>query len=498
MTLLPFPGLPLREKTVYAAVITDGIKAPGGALVHRDRDLEAALAVSGASSSDPKVAAAARAYAPFTAWLATQSGLAAHVVNVSVFTTGDFTSVMTILRQAVYEQAAAPVLAGLTYDGEDQAGVDQKFEGTYLSPNFQSGTPPYEMTGGEILFDAAGKPMLDHTETLKVAMTIPEGQMPAAGWPIVLYAHGTGGDYQSFIGDGSGREAARVTAADGSVIAQMAMISIDNVLNGSRVPPGTNVDLAFINLFNLPASRDNPKQGGLDDYQLLRLVKAIDVAAAPTTGQPIKFDPTRIYFKGHSEGGLTGPLFLVAEPEVKAALLSGAGAGLIQATLNKTNPVDLTKVLGALLRDPPDQFHPALSLAATYLDSTDPENYARLLFREPLPGIAPKSIFHTIGLIDTYAPVPVLKTFAIAMGCEPVEPMLDPIAGLDLAGLAWGTAPVVGNVAGGAATAVTLEYKQAGNDDGHFVIFDVPAAIAQSNRFLATHAATGVARLDPP
>jgi hypothetical protein len=34
--------------------------------------------------------------------------------------------------------------------------------------------------------------------------------------------------------------------------------------------------------------------------------------------------------------------------------------------------------------------------------------------------------------------------------------------------------------------------------DGHFVVFDVPSAIAQSNRFLATAAATGTARLDPP
>jgi hypothetical protein len=56
----------------------------------------------------------------------------------------------------------------------------------------------------------------------------------------------------------------------------------------------------------------------------------------------------------------------------------------------------------------------------------------------------------------------------------------------------------VNNVAGGSATGVLLEYNQKGRSDGHFVIFDVPAAIAQSNRFLATHATTGVARLEAP
>jgi hypothetical protein len=39
---------------------------------------------------------------------------------------------------------------------------------------------------------------------------------------------------------------------------------------------------------------------------------------------------------------------------------------------------------------------------------------------------------------------------------------------------------------------VLLEYKAPSGHDGHFVVFDVPDAIAQSNRFLAT------CRLDPP
>jgi hypothetical protein len=43
-----------------------------------------------------------------------------------------------------------------------------------------------------------------------------------------------------------------------------------------------------------------------------------------------------------------------------------------------------------------------------------------------------------------------------------------------------------------------LEYLQAGRKDGHFVIFDVPAAITQSNRFLAHDYVSGIAHLDPP
>ena len=103
-----------------------------------------------------------------------------------------------------------------------------------------------------------------------------------------------------------------------------------------------------------------------------------------------------------------------------------------------------------------------------------------------------------MGLIDHYTPVPNIKALAIAMGIQPAGPMLEPIDGLAFTTTQWAQAPITGNEAGGQATAVMLEYTAPTGHDGHFVVFDVPSAIAQSNRFLATHAATGTARLDPP
>jgi len=497
LALLPFPGVPLREKTTYAAILTDGIHAKGGGVVHRAGDLDAVLT---GSRTDDRIAAAKSAYAPLTDWLATQPGLAAHVVDATVFTTGDFTSIMFALRQAVLDQAPSPSLAGLKYDGEDQPGVDDVYEGTYQGPNFQTGTAPYlSGTGGAIAFDASGKPKLDHLETLRVAMTVPKGApMPAAGWPVVIYAHGTGGDYKSFLSDGSGRDAALIRDGSGNVITRIAMISIDQVVHGARVPPGTNYDLAFFNLKNLPAFRDNVKQGALDDFQLLRLVKNIHVATAPSTNAPIQFDPKHIYFKGHSQGGLTGPLFVAAEPEVQASIFSGAGGVIIYALLNKTQPVNIPAVVGALFHDPVDEFHPVLNLAQSYAESSDPENYARYYFREPPSGFAAKPIYQSLGIVDHYTPIPVIKALALAMGVQPVTPRLEPIDGLDLAGLTFGDPPVASNVAGGTATGVLLEYTAAPGSDGHFVAFDIPAAIQQSNRFLGTHVVSGTATLTKP
>lgn len=494
--LLPVPGFPLREKTTYAAVLTDGVHGTNGSSVKRDKDFDAVIK---GGSSDARIVAAAAAYKPLTDWLATQPGLTAKVMNATVFTTLDATSMMPRLRQAVLA-TPAPSLSGLSYKGEDAPGVDDIYEAMYTTPNFQVGSAPYLNTGGgQMILDASGIPQVQRMETLRVAMTIPKGApMPQAGWPIVLSAHGTGGDWKSFISDGSGHEAAKITDAAGNVIARMAMISIDLVNNGARVPPGTNVDLAFVNVNNIVAASASLKQGGADYFQLLRLVEGINVASAPTTGAPIKFDTAHIYFKGHSEGSSVGPLFLAYEPKVRAAILSGAGAGLIQGMLGKHKPIDIPTILGGFLNDPIDQFHPLLSLMQNFLESSDPGNYARLFFREPPNGQPPKSIFMTIGLTDNYTPFETAQALLLAAGLEPANPDLKELPLIGVGGVTWQNAPLMGNVAGHAATGVALEYMQKAGSDGHFVVFDIPAAIAQSNRFLGTDFVSGLAQLTTP
>jgi len=490
---LPESGFPFHEGHDIAVLITDGVHGTDGKPVERAADLDAVLGA--ASSSDAAIARAQTAYAPLEAWLAAHADVAKHVAGATYFNAGSSTKIMSDLRAAVYAQVPTPpTLDNLVYDGEDMPGVDDLYEGTYPGPNFQQGDSPYSSSGGAI----TNPPTVQKMETLRIAITVPKGNPPAAGWPVVIYQHGTGGDYKSFVGDGSGREAAKVTDASGNVIAQMAMIGTDQVLHGTRSPPGTDYDTAFFNFVNLPAAHDNPKQGALDAFTVVRLIHAVDVMSAPTTGAHLKLDPSRIYFKGHSQGGLTGPLFLSAEPEVKAAILSGAGGGLISSLLDKTEPVNIPQVVQGLLHDPVDEFHPLLSLIQGYFEDSDPVNYGRLFFREPPAGLPPKSIFQTLGIVDHYTPIPTIETLALAMGVQPAGPQLQTIDGLAFTTTQWGSAPITGNVAGGQATGVLLEYTAPSGHDGHFVVFDVPDAIAQSNRFLASHAATGVARLDPP
>ncbi len=488
LAVQPVPGFVPREGATYAAVVLDGVGARAPAALRRVLD--------GIPDGDVETRAVA-VYAPLAAWLDEQQ-LRERVAAATVYTTFAGSAIMDELRTAVYA-TPAPSLSALAWvrDG----GAYDLYTGRYDGPNFQEGDPPYDKQGGSIHRGADGKPQPVRTESLRVALTIPKGPMPAAGWPVVLYAHGTGGDYLSFVADGTAGRLALVADAAGGELARLAVVSIDQVLHGPRAPAGTDVELAFFNLNNFLAARDNPKQGALDDFQLVRLIHAVDVGAAPTTGLPIRFDASKLYFFGHSQGSLTGALFVGAEPSVKAAIFSGAGAGLVSALLTKTKPIDIAAIVQAFFRDPVDDFHPFLNLLQSFYDESDPASHVRRFFVEPPGGAVPKSVFVSIGLRDSYAPVPTIETFALAAGVQAVAPMLLPIDHLALRGAgpeaAFAAAPQAGNAPGG-ATGVVCEYDPGPNDDGHFVVFDVASARAQTARFLATHAQGGTAVLSAP
>jgi pimeloyl-ACP methyl ester carboxylesterase len=277
------------------------------------------------------------------------------------------------------------------------------------------------------------------------------------------------------------------------------VIGVDQVLHGPR-NPGGSPDIAFFNFQNPLSARDNTLQGALDNFQLVRLVLDFDHTERHPGGRTIRFDPDRIYFFGHSQGGLTGPPFLAHEPLVKGVVLSGAGGLLYLSLLLKTEPVDIAGLVGTLIRDwPLDEFNPVLAMLQQYMDRADPVSYAPLLARQPLDGIDPKHIYLSEGFTDRYTPVPSIDALATALGGHLVAPVIAPIEGLDLRGLSVLEAPVAENLNTPAApvTSVVLQYAERPGGDGHFVVFDIEAARIQSTSFLATHATTGTATLVP-
>jgi pimeloyl-ACP methyl ester carboxylesterase len=369
--------------------------------------------------------------------------------------------------------------------GIQQINKFELFDGIYRAPRFQEGEIPYQRPGeGALHVNAAGEYEATGVEEIRFSLSVPNKDAPETGWPVVMYGHGTGGDFHSYIGE---KIANILTRND------MAVISIDQIHHGTRdngvcagqADPQTCVELLFFNFFVPAAGRDNVRQSAIDYVNLHKLVQTLRINPNQSrAGNIVALDPTRIAYMGHSQGGLNGALYLAIERDIRGGMLSGAGAGLDMSVELKKAPVDLAlpfaAVLGLKPDDPLERWHPTMMLVETFVAPGDPVNYAPYWFARPREGYEPKSVFLTIGLNDQYTP-PETNFALTSAGEVPVlEPIEAPIEGVQLLELPEAIAPVTGNVAGGRASAGLAQYA----DEGHFVIFDLPSAQQRYAKFL--------------
>jgi hypothetical protein len=395
----------------------------------------------------------------------------------------------------------------------------KEYQGRYgPSPNYQAGTIPFVHygDGGQFVFDAQGQPVLQSQFDLRFSITVPKPgpcPMPPNGYPIVLYAHGTGGDWRSYIADGTATALAKQC---------LATMGVDQIFQGARQGSDPNatesqVGLVFYNFNNPPAARTNGRQSAIDEVQRARLFTESHMfipASISTTGSDIKLDASKLMFFGHSQGGLNGPLFTAIDPAARGGVFSGSGAEITIALLEKTQPqpsvagLVTTLLLGLKESEAAeeDQFHPGLSLIQNIIDVVDPLHYAPLQSADPRPGFAPKSVYMTEGINpdgtgDSYAPPHGIEAHALAMGLPLQLPDQHDIVELKWGGPKPVTIPpggLAGNLAGGQASGVLAQWAVPMGHDGHFVVFDVAAAQTQAAVFLQNLAADPVGRVPAP
>jgi hypothetical protein len=477
-------GWPLLPNHTYAVWITTGVKAEGGGTIRRAANLVSVL--GNAAPSDPVLAPVHAAYAPFRAYLADQSINPASILIATVFTVGPTQDPMTSIADAI-EAAPAPTASDWTLcdDGVDSPCPDatgdrgctaaaadyDEYHALVTLPIFQNGTAPYVTPddGGDI-----GDVDDPGSADVCLSLTVPKGNAPSTGFPLVVYAHGTGGSFRDHVSPS-------VAGVLSTASPAFAVLGIDQVTHGPRRGTSTTPpDELFFNFLNPKAARGNPLQGAADQLSLMKFAATLD----GSNGTPTTIDPDRLYFFGHSQGSTEGSLMLPFADGYKAAVLSGNGGSLLNALLTKSKPVNIRSVLPIALSDATvagalGELHPVLSLLQQWIDPADPMNFARSVVRAPIAGHPAKHVFQTYGLDDNYSPPVTLDVYSIAAQLTQVEPILTEI------GLLEAMPPLSANDGAGMITAGVRQYDPPSSSDGHFVVFDVPQASEDMVRFFS-------------
>ncbi|HTM21098.1 MAG TPA: hypothetical protein VL172_11335, partial [Kofleriaceae bacterium] len=209
------PFRPLESGVTYAVYITTDVRSAIGEAPVQDDDLVALLGDTRPSDAD--LARAWDRYQVFRDYLADKSIAPGSIAGAAVFTVQDTTGMTHALATAV-DGGALPVLEDMVLcDGSttspcddggarrcgDSAGAFWEIQGRFTVPVYQQGTAPYEQPtdGGAVDF-VSNVPQQNGSQAVCFVLTIPKSGMPGGGWPLVVYSHGTGGNYMNVVDSG--------------------------------------------------------------------------------------------------------------------------------------------------------------------------------------------------------------------------------------------------------------------------------------------------------
>ena len=511
-------GDPLEPNTAYAALILNDVRS---AARETPEALDALTVLLGPDApSDQASWAVWDTFAPLRARLGAGGELTAdRIAGATVFTTGDPAAAGARAKASV-AALAPPVVQGTPVICEagarspcatqgrlpagqvDPRGCPAQPTSGYREVHFrvevpvlQAGRRPYTERGGELVPEGDGYAVLA-SESLCVSLSLPDGDPPADGWPLVLYGHGTGGNFRTGV---TRLGAALAGLTDDGVAHPVALLGFDQPMHGPRQgdPGGQPPGPLFFNASNPRASKGNVIQGAADLFALERFVRdgRLDV---PGLGA-VPFDAGNLFYRGHSQGGTHGPIFLPYSDGVRAAALSGTAGSLVFGLLGKTKPYDSTVGLRLMLQQlQVDETSPPLHLFQLAFEPTDALVYGPLFYARPAG--APKHVLQIYGRGDHFTPDVGQRAFAAATGLTLLLPEDRP-ADFDLIEdleVRRSVPPLAGNrmIEGVGYTAAVVEFDPDVSYDGHFVAQQHPDAVAALLGFLTDLVASRTPRLD--
>lgn len=402
-----------------------------------------------------------------------------------------------------------------TSSGWSTAGYNAYiFRGTFTTANYVDGSYPYTGNGeGQITFDENGKLVSQaKEETVNYSIIIPRTPMPANGYPIAVYGHGTGGDADThcryyndegivLINGGGGYGIYNKPPKDTAV--PMAMIGFDAHLQGKRGNGDivNATDLVMMILKNPVVIRESWRQTVIDMLVLYDILdnKKLILPPLPDSkdGKNVIFDNSYGLYMGHSQGSQEGGMLLGLTGSIKNAFLSAGGAGIILSFVDLHPDLSKIQVVGEILNgksvadivgfilglDDGDISYDSFitnHIIQALVDPLDPLNYTRRFILEPPNGWEPKNIAQTIALGDQDTPQTAQFAMISSEGLPPIGDLYEVTEPMKLAGFTKSTGASVHNnitnLDGKKVTGASMQFIYTGDDNPHFAIYHMESA----------------------
>jgi hypothetical protein len=501
------PGLGLRFNTTYAVIVLRSLGAPGATFLGQSQAMTDLLA--GNTPAGALGPALQKAYAPLLPGLHDLGIAAQDVAAATVFTTNDPTDLL--IRQVANEDAQAPLAPNNPITVRNAYPTFTALQGDFLVPQYQQGSAPFLIGGGRQVVDAQGMPVAQGTADAPFQVSVPQGKMPAAGFPLYFYVHGTGGSCSEAIDRGPetvldvpsppGTGPAAWIAPNGWATSCMA-----GPFSPDRIGAAALQGYAAYNVFNPVAMRDNFIQMVLEEVRFRKLLLnlRIDPSLCPGTDASaspdgkVRFDPANVVVAGQSLGSYVAGMLASTLGGWKGSVLSGAGGSWIEFLFGPTVPVNVETIVETLALpsgEKLDRFHPFITVTELAIGPSDNTHYLSHVLRDPLPGHVPPHVLVVDGFKDLQVATCLQRCLLLGLGLD--FGGADPATSVDeedsvvipWSGRSMLSFPVQSNftlASGDTRTAVFVRWAQDPvSGDGHYVAFQDAGARLQIVDFLA-------------
>lgn len=501
----PRPGIVLRPKTRYAYVVRSAF-APGFGPPDVFTILE-----QGNTPAGVRGPAAAALYAPLWPALSAAGIEPSDVLVATVFTTGDEQARVHARTEAI-RTTQHPTIDGLALVGGDTYDGFCRLDGTVAMPQFQRGTAPFD-TAGDFVVDANDVPAPQGTLTIPVSITLPKRAMPAAGWPLFQFFHGSGGLSTGLVDLGHSPDSSddpEPGKGPGYVVALHGIAGASSALplNPERFPGAS--DYQYLNINNLSAFPFTFQQGVIEQRLLTDALLATTIPASAlagctgisTPGADHHFDRAKLVAGGQSMGGMYTNMVGAVEDRFGALVPTGAGGFwnlmILETAIIPGARALLSSALG--VDDVTFTFvHPALDAMALSWEIAEPVVAMSRIAHRPLDGFPARHVYEPVGMGDSYFPIDVYDAAALSYGNQEAGDALWPSMQGALAldgtgGLA--SYPVKANHDG--KTRVVVQFMGDGIIDPHYIYRQLDSVKHQYGCFLESFLRDGVPTVYAP
>lgn len=509
LAVAPLPGFVLLPRRTYAVVVLRSLGDADGAPLGVPAALRNLLDDRAEAADDARMALLRPGARALRIALQRRGIAADDVAAATFFRTADAHGDLHALAQALRQRDDAK-LGSFAVDPDDGAAHERfcELHGSVAMPQYQVGSPPFAKDG-LFAIGADGLPAHQRDELVPVVITIPRGTMPEAGWPVVLYLHGSGGLSTQVVDRGPQDAAGRTIEAGRGPAYWLALHGIASVgvalpVNPERLPGAGST--AYINLANLAAFRDTIRQGTIEQGLLLDalqgwLLDASSAAACGGAGRPLpklpsgasahRLDLTRLGLMGQSQGGHYAWLVAAVEDRVRVVVPTGAGSFWSHYILITTKQPAEPVIRGLLGTEQPlTWMHPAMAALQLAWEPIETLVAAPRVLRAPIDA-APRDVFQPVGHGDSFYPAELFDALAVAAGTRQAGVAVwDSMQQLLLLAGRAGVDPypVRGNVMGAGATrsAAVVQFADDGVHDPHGVVYQRPEIQHQVACFFRT------------